>query len=282
MFLLPAARRLLLMAPLGIAVAASACVDIQAGDLRYLQREEKRFTVSDHPDVSLATFNGAIEVRVWDHPEVQIVVERRGSDQHEAEAIRVESEQHGDRVSMTVKDERTNDLGFHRQRSASLLVTLPRNARVEARSGDGAIDIRDVGGELVTHTGDGSIRLDGVSGPVDARSGDGSILITGVLTSVHAMSGDGSVTVRASAGSTARDDWSINTGDGPVVLELPDNFAAELDARTGDGGISVRDLDLERTSEGDRSNRRVHGRLGAGGAHIGIHTGDGSITLRRF
>jgi hypothetical protein len=118
-----------------------------------------------------------------------------------------------------------------------------------------------------------------VNGLVDARSGDGSITIDGQIRGLHARSGDGRVRVQAS-GTTTTDDWSLATGDGSVVLEVPEGFGAELDATTGDGRVQVEDLAFERTT-GESSRRIARGRLGNGGPKITIRSGDGSITVRR-
>jgi hypothetical protein len=74
------------------------------------------------------------------------------------------------------------------------------------------------------------------------------------------------------------EDWDITTGDGGVSLYLPADFAAELDAHTGDGSIR-NDLDISRDGS-EVSRRTVRGRLGGGGRQLRIRTGDGSIRLR--
>ena len=65
---LPAAIRMgLLTGAAAVLVTAGACVDIVGADLpRYVERQEKQFTVDGKPDVSLSTFDGSIEIRPWD------------------------------------------------------------------------------------------------------------------------------------------------------------------------------------------------------------------------
>lgn len=128
-------------------------------------------------------------------------------------------------------------------------------------------------------TGDGSIELAEVNGAVDATSGDGSVEIDGAIRTLRARSGDGRVRVRVAAGTSPSGAWSVATGDGSVLLELPDGFGAELDASTGDGSVSVTDLPF---SAVDEDRRRVaRGRIGAGGPSLRVRSGDGSITVRR-
>jgi DUF4097 and DUF4098 domain-containing protein YvlB len=246
---------------IGALTAGPACVIIGADQPRYVEREEKRFAVSGKPDVSLSTFDGAIEVRT-------------------SEGLRILG------------------IGWNHA-SAKLIVTLPAASNVEAHSGDGSIDIervtgtlnlrsgdgsihgRQLTGDVKVHTGDGAIKLDEVTGALDADTGDGSINVTGRMTSLRVRTGDGSVTIRAAAGSTAEADWNITTGDGSVVLEMPEGFGGELDAHTGDGRIHMQDLTLSNVI-GPIGKTTLRGRLGAGGHAVRVRTGDGSITLRRL
>ena len=137
--------------------------------------------------------------------------------------------------------------------SARVIVNVPAKARIEASTGDGRVSVRDVEGDLVARTGDGSIRLEHVNGAVEASSGDGSITVDGQIRRLKARSGDGRVHVHA-VGTAPTGDWSLATGDGSVVLEVPDGFGAELDATTGDGHVDVRDVQFDRTS-GERNRQ---------------------------
>src|SRR6478752_7318102 len=82
-------------------LAGSACVDIVGSDLgKYMERDEKRFTVSGKPDVDLSTFDGSIEVRPWDKSDVLVVIEKRGHDKDDVAKIDVHAEQAGNRVTV--------------------------------------------------------------------------------------------------------------------------------------------------------------------------------------
>jgi DUF4097 and DUF4098 domain-containing protein YvlB len=290
------------LASLALTVAAitvgPACVEI-VGSPRYTEREEKRFPVSGQPDVSLSTFNGSIEVRPSERSEVTVTIERRAWSKEAAAQIEVRAEQTGNRVVVDVRMPKgVHMLGFNQSASANLIVSLPAASDVQARSGDGSIDIervtgtvdlrsgdgsingRDLGSSVKVHTGDGSIKLTGVKGSLDVDTGDGSITAEGAFTSVRARSGDGSVTINAAPGSSASDEWTITTGDGSVVLAVPEGFGGELDAHTGDGAIEVHDVTLSNVT-GRISRNTVRGRLGNGGSAVRVRTGDGTITLRK-
>ena len=277
-FSLHGAAVLTLHAALGL--AASGCVDISAGDAQLIDTTEKRFSVSGAPSVTVGTFDGSVEVSTWDRPEVLVTIERRAMSRDEAERMVITADQRGDDISVQVKSTRAG--GFHINFgtfNARLIVSVPAKARIDASTGDGRVTVRDVEGDLVAHTGDGSIHLEHVNGAVDASSGDGNIMVDGQIRQLRARSGDGRVRVQAS-GSAPTGDWSLATGDGSVILELPAGFGAELDARTGDGRVDVRDVDFDRES-GEQNRKSAKGRIGSGGPRVTIRSGDGSIVVRR-
>src|SRR5438552_12862482 len=116
-------------------LAAPACVDIVGADLKYVEREEKRFSTTAKPQLTLATFDGAIEVRPWDRPEVLVVIEKRAINKDGVAAIAVRAEQDGDRITVDVTGPRDTG-GFSLfgmdGRSAKLIVSLPASSDVSA------------------------------------------------------------------------------------------------------------------------------------------------------
>jgi DUF4097 and DUF4098 domain-containing protein YvlB len=276
----------------------SACmvsVDSQAE----VVREERRFTVSGTPELRLATFDGAIEIQSWDKPDVFVEIEKRGATREAVAELEVRVNQSGNRIELEVKRPRSEGfgrIGLHHSASAKLIVSVPPRADIWARSGDGSIRIErvtgtmelrtgdgsihatDVNGQLTLNTGDGSINVDRAEGRLDLNTGDGGVNVSGKLTAVKLHTGDGSIVYRAEQGTAMSDDWEITTGDGGVTLYLPREFSAELDAHTGDGGIS-NELNVSAAGGGEVSRRTVRGRIGDGGKLLRIRTGDGSIRL---
>ena len=277
-------KGLALPVTLAALLAAPGCVDIIGADLnKYVERDEKHFTVSGKPDVTLTTFDGSIEIRPWDKADVQVVIEKRGRDKDDVAAIEVKAEQRGNHVEISVTEPKRVHEGFNlhfNNRSAKLIVSVPVSSDVVAKSGDGSIDIERVAGHVQLRSGDGSIRGRMLSGDVEANTGDGSIALDGKLARVRVHTGDGNVAVHADPGSSPNADWDIVTGDGSVTLEVPDGFGAELDAHTGDGGIHMRDVTLSNVT-GNIGKNSLRGRLGDGGRAVRVRTGDGSITLKK-
>jgi len=262
-------------------IVGSACVEIDGADLgRFVERDEKHFSVNGRPDVSLRTFDGSIEVRPWDRNEVQVVIEKRGTSKAATDTIDVRAEQDGNRITVEARVPASHGFRFGYSRTARLIVSVPASSDVAARSGDGSIDLDGVSGRLQLTSGDGSIRANHVDGDLDVHTGDGSVTVSGRLAAVRARSGDGSVRITADSGSSPTADWEITTGDGSVTLVIPDGFGAELDAHTGDGGIHMSDITLSNVT-GRIGRNALRGRLGSGGRTVRVRTGDGSINLRR-
>jgi hypothetical protein len=274
--------RLLLIVPVLLSAASAGCIEVAAGEARYVDTVEKRFTVSGTPSLNVRNFDGSIEVSTWDRPEVLVVVEKYAIDQAAADRMTVTTEQSGDRITVDVRQER--EPGLHvdfGSRHARITITAPQTAQIDAGTGDGRVEVRDVNGDLRVRTGDGAIRLNHVSGSIEASSGDGSIDVEGAIRGLRLRSGDGRVHIRA-AGDSPISEWSLGTGDGSIILEVPEGFNADLDATTGDGGVVIRNVPF--SSDSPRSRRRhqvARGRIGDGGPTIRLRTGDGSITVRR-
>jgi hypothetical protein len=285
------------------ALALSAC-DITIGASEFSVREEKKFTVSGPVRLAVSTFDGSIEIRGWDRGEVVVEVEKVGPDQATVDKIQVRASQDGNAITIDVpKPSPLQTTGLRRTPGANLVVSVPLQTAVVARSGDGSIDVRRVKGKLDLDTEDGGVRVEDVTGDLTVRTGDGSVYgrkvdgqaeirtsdgtvgLDGVLTGVTIETRDGSVEVTARPGSRADREWDVTTGDGSVRLEVPKGFDAELDARTGDGRVrvdSITDTPGAPRKGDDDERDSVTGRLGAGGKALRIRTSSGSITVTRW
>ncbi|HUF24220.1 MAG TPA: DUF4097 family beta strand repeat-containing protein [Vicinamibacterales bacterium] len=285
-----------------ILVSAAGCT-VQIDGHTFIEREEKRFATGETPEVTLTTFDGSIRVRAWDRSDVLVDVEKRGSDKDAVAAIQVAAEAAGDRISVEARrpasEKRFVGIGLHHSTSARLVASVPRGARLivttrdgsiavervdgrlELRTDDGSVRVSEAAGDLLVVTRDGSITLERVSGRVDARTGDGGIRVTGAPPALLLDTRDGSIVVRADRGAVIEDDWSLRTGDGSVVVELPQDFNAEIDAETKDGSVRT-EFTIAGAGERDRREARrvLRGRLGAGGKLLRVRTNDGSIRLR--
>ncbi len=291
-----AARLLPLLASASLAAACDVTIGMQG---RFTERETKDFQVSGVPDLNLVTFDGSIEVRAWDRSDVSVEVEKHASSKEALGQIQVNASQSGNRITVEVRypEQERQHFSFSGNRSARLIVSVPRQTNIDAHSGDGSVSIErvngrvrldtgdgsirvtEVNGEVRVHTGDGSMTLARVDGRVDAETGDGTISVSGRFEAVRLKTGDGTVRVRADTGSRMAENWEIDTGDGSVGLELPSSFDAGIDAHSNDGSVAVHDLDVKGDVTMTKSS--VRGQIGAGGPTIRVTSGSGSITISR-
>lgn len=284
----------------GVLLSSACSIDVHGRGVSV--SEEKTFAVSGPANLSLLTFDGAIEVRSWDRNEVAVEIIRRANTMEEAEALKVRTSQEGNRILIDARDEESRrgsvHIGTWVSPSVSLIVRAPRTVTLNAESGDGAITVEQLSGPLTlrtgdgairgsalegmikAHTGDGSIAVDSSAGQFDLDTGDGSIRLSARIDELSVHTGDGSVSVDAETGSAMKSDWSVTTGDGSVRLGLPEGFSGEIDAESGDGRVHADWIPHDEPLDED-DRRRLRGRLGTGGKSLRVRTGDGSITLTR-
>ena len=283
------------------ALASAACtIDVQGMHGQgAVVREQRRISLTGAPNVTIRTFNGSIQLRSWDRNEILLDIERRAETAADAREIEVETSEAGGNVLIEAKYRERRGFVMHMGVSPGvrMTVTVPRTLNLEARTSDGSIDARDLSGRVELGTGDGSVRLQQVGGDISIRTGDGSVFareldgmvevttgdgsveMSGRFAGLRAHTGDGSVGIDALAGSTMQREWNVSSGDGGVTMRLPNDFNAEIDARTGDGAISTSGIAVTRPAGEGQRRRVVRGRVGTGGEVLTLRTGDGSIRI---
>lgn len=237
----------------------------------------KTYNISGSPSLRVQTSDANIHVDVWDQKTIEATIESSHYKFGQG-GLEVEEHQNGDAVEIVLRFPHhfgNFDMGNHR---VDINVHMPRQGKVDLNTGDGRIELAGLQGEMNLHSGDGSQSVHDVSGRVRATTGDGHIEASGKFDGLELKTGDGRIDVRAATGSTVSEDWTVQTGDGSVNMEVPDDLKADLYLHTGDGHI---DLDLPVTTEGRFKGNEVHGKLNGGGKMMTIHTGDGSIQLRK-
>lgn len=237
----------------------------------------KTFTVAGTPDLRIETNDGSVTVKTATDGKISARVFTTGWKIGPGE-VEVREFQSGGRVELVVRCPRTR-FGFSSiHRSIRVEVDVPRHTNADVHTGDGAIDIRGLAGELRLRTGDGRIEADALDGSLKADTGDGHVRIRGRLDNLTVHTGDGSIEADVLPGSRMAMGWRIETGDGGVTVRLPRDFGAELDVHTGDGHISV-DFPVTASFNGRRDNE-VRGRINGGGSAFSIRTHDGSIHVK--
>lgn len=172
-------------------------------------------------------------------------------------------------------------------------ITVGRAASfVSVRTGGGQIDFGEVRGSVRAQTGGGGIHVIYVSGPMEVESNGGSICVTGASGAVQAATSGGSITAWINPTVTAEKGMvrleapsQLSSGTGDLIVYLPRNFAANIDAlvANGTGQHIEADPALHLTMQGPLSGLgQVHamGVLHGGGAPLKLRTTGGKIRLQ--
>ena len=113
---------------------------------------------------------------------------------------------------------------------------------VSVRTGGGQIDFGEVRGSVHAQTGGGGIRVMYVSGPMELESSSGSICLTRVAGALQAATSGGTITAwinpdpPAGGGNVRLAGASqLASGNGDIIVFLPRNLAANIDAVVANG-----------------------------------------------
>lgn len=258
-------------------------------------RNDQTFTLSEPVGeggwVRIATFNGRIDITQGSGNRVEIRAVkdiRRGETEDVGFVVR--RERGGITVCAVYVDQdecdasgslhsgnRSGSWSRNHQARVEFTVQVPAGVRVKAGSGNGDVSIAGSSLEVVAATGNGRIMVQDARGPVDAATGNGAIRVLTASGPVEANTGNGEIEV--SIGKLASSPpMSFSTGNGRVLLRLPEGFGAELDATTGNGTVTS-DFPVRIVGRMDRS--RLRGTLGEGGGRLSITSGNGDVEIRR-
>jgi DUF4097 and DUF4098 domain-containing protein YvlB len=237
---------------------------------------KRDFTVGAHPQLRVQTNDASIEVRGVSGNTISARVVTDGWHIGPGE-LSVSAQQSGESIFLQVKaPERYIRFNLF-SRSVRIEVSVPQAAALDISSADGSLHVSGIKGEARLVATDGSIHVDSFDGNLHVRTSDGSVEVGGRFDLLDLNSNDGHIAADVWKGSHMNGNWNLRTSDGSIILKLPDDLPAFLDAWTSDGHI---DLQLPVEVSGKVEKNRVRGKLHGGGPTLQIHTSDGSITLR--
>src|SRR6266478_1370776 len=163
---------------------------------------------------------------------------------------------------------------------------------VSVRTGGGQIDFGEVRGSVHAQTGGGGIRVMYVSGPMELESSSGSICLTRVAGALQAATSGGTITAWINPDSPAGGGnvrlagaSQLASGNGDIIVFLPRNLAANIDATVTNGGEHRIEADpaLHLTMQAAANGSGpVHAMavLNGGGALLKLKTTAGKIRLQ--
>jgi DUF4097 and DUF4098 domain-containing protein YvlB len=213
----------------------------------------------------LQNVNGTVEVQGWDRDSVEV---------HAVKTAKVK-ESDLERVSIEVDAKPS---------AVSVVTRYPQNEGVEV-----AVEytIHVPHGARLEHIGtvNGTLRIAGVDNIEDLRTVNGNIEVYEGGGAIHAHTTNGNVHLElarlSSAGASAgarsdKGEATAETTNGSLLLAVPSDTQAELEARCMNGNFSS---ELPLTLESSLRPREIHGKLGRGGAPIHLHTVNGGIRV---
>jgi DUF4097 and DUF4098 domain-containing protein YvlB len=236
------------------------------GSGRFTAQETRTFTVSGAPRVSITTFDGRVTVHGWDKSEVTYTATKHASQEESLKQISIDAQQQGQSITVNAKNDEEES------GSVDLDVYVPRQSTLHVSSGDGALNLEGVSGQITLRSGDGSIHVANSGGQLDVNTGDGHIQVTKFDGQVDARTGDGEIALDGNFNAL-----SARTGDGQITLSVPagSSFTIETNAPdeiSNEGFIVAEDI--------TPSPRLKRWRIGNGGKVFVLKTGEGKILLR--
>ena len=157
--------------------------------------------------------------------------------------------------------------------SMRLMIKVPSDYSLDARTDDGDVAVLKIDGRVVTYTRDGDIQMSEVNGlSIVANTRDGDIALNGsTAKTISLETSDGDIAV-------AEIDplqLTLDTRDGDIALRLKAGSAMTMDLR-GDEIV----MSGAEAFSGTRSEERIKGTVNGGGAVVRAVTRDGDIAVR--
>jgi DUF4097 and DUF4098 domain-containing protein YvlB len=253
-------------AGVGAGIGAGVGARQGEGSGRFTAQENRTFTVSGAPRVSITTFDGRVTIHGWDKPEVTYTATKRANQEESLKQIAIEAQQQGQAITINAKNDEEES------GSVDLDVYVPRQSTLHVSSGDGALNLEGVSGQITLRSGDGPIQVANGGGQLDVNTGDGRIQVIKFDGQVDARTGDGEIALDGNFNAL-----SARTGDGQITLSVPagSSFTIETNAPdeiSNEGFIVAEDI--------TPSPRLKRWRIGNGGKVFVLKTGEGKILLR--
>lgn len=278
-----------------VAAMAVGCTAAARGIVRDERRETRRlqFSGGGVHTLDVRTLNGSIHVTGDGGSDVRLeAVTRIQADDDAAlrnglQVVKLEVQEGGDTVGVTVRDDGRNTCGEQRpdrdpawwdrrrySSSTDLTLQVPRNVRVR----------------LCTVNG-GTVTVSGITGDFDVSNVNGGVKIADMAGSGRVNTVNGRID--ADFAASPRNESQFKTVNGTIAATFPRDLAADLHLKTFNGGLFT-DFDTtalpvaaERVERSERPRyvyrRRgfTNVRVGAGGPVLTFDTLNGDVRIQR-
>jgi hypothetical protein len=251
---------------------------------------EKSFEVSPGGELVVETDLGEVRVESWDKNEVNVIVEKSGSERKDRK-FEITFDATKERVSVRGGPQR--NWGFWDWGNFDVVyrIMTPTKFRVTVHTSGGDVVVRNIEGELKAGTSGGNVTASNIQGDVKLETSGGNIRAEGVVGSVDAETSggdlrldnvDGKIRGETSGGNVEvkllgeNKGIQVSTSGGNITLSLPNDVKADIDASTSGGEVKMR---LEAQFDGKIEDEEVHGKINGGGDIISAETSGGDIQI---
>jgi len=238
---------------------------LATGSLFASVTEEETFSykLDDGGRFSLSNVNGSVVVTGGGGDSVEIIAIKKADNQEDLDKIEIEISHSSDEIVVETELGESNRWFSRGNNSGSVKyeVIVPVSTRLDS-----------------VETVNGNVNISGVSGKVVAESVNGDLEVSDLAGDVGLSTVNGSIEAEF---SRLEDQQRVNveTVNGRVSIDLPENADADISADTLNGGINASDFGLK--TEKGFVGSDLNGKIGNGGARLNIDTVNGSIKIRR-
>jgi len=237
-----------------VTMAASAAVT---------DTEEMSYAVNADARISLENINGDIRITGGSGDKVHLVAEKKAGKQEYLDELKIVVDADEDYIRIETRHPRSEGgwfkWGNDSSGSVSYVLEVPATVNLDTIS-----------------TVNGDVEISAVDGRVKAETVNGSLSAVGLRGDVNLETVNGSVKAefdQLGAGQRVTAD-AVN---GKIVMVLPADASARVEAETVNGSIDGEDFGLK--AEKGFIGRDLSGEIGSGDARISLDTVNGSIKI---
>ena len=267
-----------LAAILSVGLVAAGC-DIQAGNGKFdidfatgkaTDTWSRTYKVAENGRFELINVNGRIIAEPTGGAELIVEGRRTAKGRSDESAkellgqLEIREEVGDQRVRVESRPPRSSGFSSH---EIEWTVKVPKGVIVDLRTTNGGVRLKDLSNEIYAKTTNGGVKAENID-----------------PSTFEASAVNGGIELALSSPVEAGDSIDMETVNGGVSLELPQDSRATITARCVNGGVRVENIELqkhdEEASEHER-RRRLNGTMNGGGGKVNMSTTNGGVQLSR-
>ena len=247
----------------GALIGAALLLSSLAVNASVKDTEEMSFDVASGARISLENINGDILIVGGSGDKVHVLANKKAGSQEYMDDLKVVVDADEDYIRIETRHPKSEGgwfkWGSDSSGSVSYELMVPSHVNLDTIS-----------------TVNGDVNIEAVNGLVKAETVNGSLEAVGLKGDVNLETVNGSVKAEfdeLGAGQRV----SAEAVNGKIVLLIPADASARINAETGNGSINAADFGLE--AEKGFVGRDLSGDIGGGDARISLDTVNGSIKV---